>query len=190
MRANAATGVQEPSLSAEFTSLYKQLSDAGDTAAIAAYNVHPIHALRSRTYDVGVDQNIIGQKLILKAGYFHNQFNHQLDYVDSGTLRTVFGIDTSTARLYGALLNTLAFSAQGFEGELQYAPDSHILLRAGYTYMSSVVEQSFSTDAAYNGTSAQNPNLPGVPIGSSYPLVGQRPFRRPPQTGFFFDSDL
>ena len=37
LRANAATGVQEPSLSSEFTSLYKQLSDAGDTAAIAAY---------------------------------------------------------------------------------------------------------------------------------------------------------
>ena len=72
-----------------------------------------MQALRSRTYDVGVDQNIIGQKLILKAGYFHNQFNHQLDYVDSGTLTTVFGIDTSTAFLYGALLNTLAFQRAG-----------------------------------------------------------------------------
>ena len=184
-RFNAATGVQEPSLSSEFTSLYKQLSDAGDSAAIAAYDVRPIQALRSRTYDVGVDQNIIGQKLILKAGYFHNQFNHQLDYVDAGTLRTVFGIDTSTAQLFGALLNTLAFRAQGFEGELQYAPNNRILLRGGYTYMASMVEQSFSTDAASNGTSAENPNLPGVPIGSSYPLVGQRPFRRPPQTGFF-----
>jgi iron complex outermembrane receptor protein/vitamin B12 transporter len=58
-------------------------------------------------------------------------------------------------------------------------------MRGGYTYLASLVEQSFSSDAAANGTSAQNPNLPGVPIGSSYPLVGQRPFRRPPQTGFF-----
>ena len=100
-------------------------------------------------------------------------------------MKTVFGIDTSTAFIYGALLNTLAYRAQGFEGELQYAPNSHILLRGGYTYLASIVEQSFSTDAAANGTSAQNPNLPGIPIGSSYPLVGQRPFRRPPQTGFF-----
>jgi iron complex outermembrane receptor protein/vitamin B12 transporter len=185
IRANAATGVQEPSLSNEFNSLYKQLSDAGSSDLIAAYNVKPIQALRSRTYDIGVDQNIFGQKLILKAGYFHNQFSHQLDFVDSGTLRSVFGIDTTKAQLFGALLNTLAYRAQGFEGELQFAPTPHIFIRGGYTYLASLVEQSFSSDAAANGTSAQNPNLPGVPIGSSYPLVGQRPFRRPPQTGFF-----
>jgi iron complex outermembrane receptor protein/vitamin B12 transporter len=185
LRANAATGVQEPSLSSEFTSLYKQLSDAGDTASIAAYHVRPMQALRSRTYDIGVDQNIIGQKLILKAGYFHNQFNRQVEYVDAGTLKNVFGITTNTAFFYGALLNTLAFRAQGFEGEMQYAPSNHILLRGGYTYLASVVEQSFSTDAINNGTAAQNPNLPGIPIGSTTPLVGQRPFRRPPQTGFF-----
>jgi len=185
LRANAATGVQEPSLSIQFTSLYQQLLDAGDTAAIKAYNVKPIQALRSRTYDVGIDQNILNQKLILKAGYFHNQFTHQIDFVDSGTLLRVFGIDTSTAQLYGAVLNTLAYRAQGFEGELQYQPRNSILIRGGYTYLASLVEQSFSTDAAYNGTLAENPNLPGIPIGSSYPLVGQRPFRRPPQTGFF-----
>jgi vitamin B12 transporter len=185
IRANAATGVQEPSLSSEFTSLYRQLLDAGAADLIAAYNVRPIQALRSRTYDIGVDQNILNQKLILKAGYFHNQFSHQLDFVDSGTLKTVFGIDTSTAFIYGALLNTLAYRTQGFEGEMQYAPSSHILVRGGYTYLASLVEQSFSTDAAANGTAAENPNLPGIPIGSSYPLVGQRPFRRPPQTGFF-----
>jgi iron complex outermembrane receptor protein/vitamin B12 transporter len=108
-----------------------------------------------------------------------------MDFVDSGTLKNVFGIDTSTAFIFGALLNTLAFRAQGFEGEAQFAPTNHILLRGGYTYLTSVVEQSFSSDAASNGTSAQNPNLPGVPIGSTAPLVGQRPFRRPPQTGFF-----
>ncbi|WP_035349034.1 TonB-dependent receptor [Edaphobacter aggregans] len=185
LRANAATGVQEPSLLSEFNSLYKQLSDAGRPDLIASYNVQPLRALRSRTFDVGVDQNILNQKLILKAGYFHNQFSHQLDFVDSGTLLHVFGIDTSTAFIYGALLNTLAYRAQGFEGELQYAPTSRILVRGGYTYLASLVEQSFSTDAIANGTAAQNPNLPGIPIGASSPLVGQRPFRRPPQTGFF-----
>ncbi len=185
LRANAATGVQEPSLSTQFTSLYQQLSDAGATDLIAAYHVQPVQALRSRTFDLGIDQNIFGHALILKAGYFHNQFSHQIDYVDTGTLLNVFNIDTSTAQLFGALLNTLAYRAQGFEGELQFAPTNRILLRGGYTYLASLVEQSFSTDAAANGTSAENPNLPGVPIGSSYPLVGQRPFRRPPQTGFF-----
>lgn len=185
LRANASTGVQEPSLSNEFTSLYKQLSEAGATDLITTYNVRPIQALRSRSYDLGIDQNIFGQQLILKAGYFHNQFSHQLDYIDSGTLKTVFGIDTQKAQLFGALLNTLAYRAQGFEGELQFAPTQRIFMRAGYTYLASLVEQSFSTDAAANGTLYENPNLPGIPIGSSYALVGQRPFRRPPQTGFF-----
>ncbi|HZY63165.1 MAG TPA: TonB-dependent receptor [Edaphobacter sp.] len=185
LRANVATGVQEPSLSIQFTSLYGQLVAAGNTAAIDAYHVKPIQALRSRSYDVGIDQNIFGQKLILKAGYFHNIFDHQIDYIDSGTLQRVFGIDTSVAKLYGAELNTLAFRAQGLESELQYKPTRHIFLRGGYTYLASIVLQSFSTDAAANGTAADNPNLPGIPIGSSYPLVGARPFRRPANTGFF-----
>lgn len=185
LRANVATGVQEPSLSVQFTSLYGQLEQAGNTAAIDAYHVRPIQALRSRSYDLGIDQNILGQKLIFKAGYFHNIFDHQIDFIDSGTLQKVFGIDSSVAKLYGAELNTLAFRAQGLESELQYQPVRHVFLRGGYTYLASVVLQSFSTDAAANGTAAENPNLPGVPIGSSYPLVGARPFRRPAHTGFF-----
>jgi vitamin B12 transporter len=185
LRANAATGVQEPSLSIQFTSLYGQLLQAGNTAAIKAYNVRPIGALRSRTYDLGIDQNILGQKLILKAGYFHNIFDHQIDYIDSGTLQKDFGIQSSVAKLYGAELNTLAFRAQGLETELQYQPLTHLFLRGGYTYLNAVVLQSFSTDAINNGTATTNPNLPGVAIGSSYPLVGARPFRRPPHVGFF-----
>ncbi|MBN9617367.1 MAG: TonB-dependent receptor [Acidobacteriales bacterium 59-55] len=185
LRANFATGVQEPSLLIQFNSLYGQLLDAGNTAAIDAYHVKPINALRSRTYDFGIDQNIFGQKLILKAGYFHNIFDHQIDYIDKGTLQNVFGIQSSVAKLYGAELNTLAFRAQGLETELQFQPVTRIFLRGGYTYLASVVLQSFSTDAVANGTAATNPNLPGVPIGSSYPLIGARPFRRPPHTGFF-----
>ncbi|MCU1322884.1 MAG: TonB-dependent receptor plug [Acidobacteriaceae bacterium] len=185
LRANAATGVQEPSLIVQFTSLYGQLQQAGNTAAISVYNVRPIGALRSRTYDIGIDQNILGQKLIVKAGYFHNIFDHQIDYIDAGTLQSVFGIRTSVAKLFGAELNTLAYRAQGLETEVQYQPIQHVFLRGGYTYLNAVVIQSFSTDAISNGTSATNPNLPGVAIGSSYPLVGARPFRRPAHTGFF-----
>ncbi len=185
LRANVATGVQEPSLLVQFTSLYGQLLEAGNTTAIAAYNVKPINALRSRTYDIGIDQNIFGEKLIFKAGYFHNVFDHQIDYIDSGTLQADFGIKSSVAKLYGAELNTLAFRAQGLETELQYQPITHVFLRGGYTYLNAVVLQSFSTDAISNGTATTNPNLPGVAIGSTYPLIGARPFRRPPHTGFF-----
>jgi vitamin B12 transporter len=185
LRINVATGVQEPSLAIQFSSLYSQLLLSGNSAAIAAYRIAPIGPSRSRTYDAGVEQNVLGQKLILKVGYFHNQFSHQFDYVDTGTLKADFGIQTGLSSIYGAEINSLAFRAQGIETEIQYQPSQRLFLRGGYTYLDAVVEQSFSTDAAYNGTSAENPNLPGIPIGSTYPLVGARPFRRPPNTGFF-----
>ena len=89
LRANAATGVQEPTLALEFNSLYTQLLAAGDTADIAQYHIAPQAAERSRTYDVGVDQNIFGEKLTLKAGYFHNVFDQQLEGVDAAALNSI-----------------------------------------------------------------------------------------------------
>jgi iron complex outermembrane receptor protein/vitamin B12 transporter len=155
----------------------------GDTADIAKYNVTPAGPQRSRTYDIGVDQNLINQKLILKAGYFHNQFSHQLEFIGSNGLEHCFNIPVNIAtQIPFASLNSLAYRTQGAELELQYQPFSRVFLRGGYTYLASLVEQSFSSD---NITPALNPNLPGIPIGALSPLVGQRPFRRPPQTGFF-----
>jgi iron complex outermembrane receptor protein/vitamin B12 transporter len=58
-------------------------------------------------------------------------------------------------------------------------------VHGGYTYLDAVVTQSFSSDAYSNGTASNNPNLPGIAIGAEGPLIGARPFRRPPHTGFF-----
>jgi vitamin B12 transporter len=186
LRVNVATGVQEPSLAVDYTSLFTELQQAGNTAAIRAYGITPIRELRSRTYDFGIDQNIRGEKLVLKAGYFHNQFSHQIEYVDSGTLKQYFGITGYIPNFYGADLNSLAFRAQGIETELQWQPFTRFFVRGGYTYLDAVVEQSFSSDAiaARNGYASENPNIPGIAIGES-PFVGARPFRRPPHTGFF-----
>ena len=184
LRATFAKGVHEPSLEDEFSSLYRQLANAGQTAAIAAYGVGPLNATRSRTYDIGIEQNLKSDRLVVKLGYFHNQFDHQLDFIDANTLATDFGIRTGLSGIYGAELNSLAYRAQGVEAEIEGKAGKFWFFRGGYTYLDAVVEQSFSTDAAYNGTSTTNPNLPNVPIGSSYPLVGARPFRRPPHTGF------
>ncbi|MEO8869345.1 MAG: TonB-dependent receptor [Granulicella sp.] len=188
LRVNVATGVQEPSLAVEFSSLYKLLQEAGDTADIAAYRITPLGPQRSRTFDVGVDQNILGEKLIFKGGYFHNQFSHQIEYVGSGDLAKFFGITpTNAAFFYGGEVNSLAFRAQGLETELQYQPFHRLFVRGGYTYLATVVTQSFASDAtaARQGFATMNPNIPGVAIGGSSPLVGARPFRRPPHTGFF-----
>ncbi len=179
LRANVATGVQEPSLIAQLTSLSTLLQQTGNST----FNIAPITAERSRTYDFAVDQNILNQKLILKAGYFHNQFNHQLEFIGAPGLEHYFNIPASIAtQLPPASLNSLAYRTQGFEGELEYRPFNHLFLRSGYTYLASIVEQSFASDTV---TPAFNPNLPGIPIGALSPLIGNRPFRRPPSTGFF-----
>ncbi len=186
LRVNAATGVQEPTLGIQFASLYTQLQQAGDTADIAKYHVMPAGPERSRSYDGGVDQNIRGEKLMLKVDYFHNSFNHQLEGVDSGALQQIFHFSPSTAQMvFTPYLNSLAFRAQGFETELRWQPLSRFIVRGGYTYLNAVVTQSFSSDAYSNGTASNNPNLPGVRIGAEGPLIGARPFRRPPHTGFF-----
>jgi vitamin B12 transporter len=183
LRANAATGVQEPSVIAQLTSLETLLEQTGNGSAIATYNIHPITAERSRTYDIGIDQNILNQKLILKAGYFHNQFNHQLEFIGPNGLERYFNIPQNIAiQIPAASLNSLAYRTQGLELEVQYRALNHLFLRGGYTYLASLVEQSFSSD---NATPSTNPNLPGIPIGALSPLVGSRPFRRPPNTGFF-----
>ena len=188
LRANAATGVQEPTLAIEFGSLYTQLVAAGDTSDIALYHVTPQSAERSRTYDVGVDQNILGERLTLKAGYFHNVFDHQLEGVGAEALDQYFNLNIQPGvGLYTAYVNSLAYSAQGGEVEVAWQPRPHFLFRGGYTYLDAKVLRSFSSDAvaANQGEPTENPNLPGIAIGALGPLVGARPFRRAPNTGYF-----
>jgi iron complex outermembrane receptor protein/vitamin B12 transporter len=189
-RANAATGVQEPSLVLQFDSLYTQLLANGDTADIAAYHIGPQTAQRSRTYDLGLDQNILGEKLTLKLGYFHNVFDRQLEAVQPAALDQYFGFNLNPSvadDIYDAYVNSLAYRAQGAEVELAWQPRPHFLVRGGYTYLDAKVVQSFASDAvaANQGIPNENPNIPGVAIGFESPLVGARPFRRAPQTGYF-----
>ena len=196
IRGNVATGVQEPSLAVDFSSLYTQLAIAGNTAAISQYGIRPIRELRSRTLDVGVDQNIRGEKLVLHVGYYHNQYSHQIEFVDPGTLQQYFNLPICVygqpqtngciPNVYGADVGSQAFRAQGVETEIDWRPTARWSVRGGWTYLDAVVEQSFSSDeiAIQGGYASENPNISGVPIGES-PFVGARPFRRSPHTGFF-----
>jgi iron complex outermembrane receptor protein/vitamin B12 transporter len=79
-------------------------------------------------------------------------------------------------------VNSQAFRAQGFEAELEYRIGKGLSARGGYTYLDAVVQRSFSSDAI--GPSF-NPSLPNVPIGVDTPLIGARPFRRAPHSGYF-----
>ncbi len=181
-------GVQEANLAAGLGSLYNTLLQAGKTQAIAQYGIAPVGALRNRTYEGGLEQSVYKQRLLVRVNYFHNQFGRQIEYVSSGDIQRYFGVPLSTLApgSYGAYLNSLDFRAQGLESEAEYRPLTHLFLRGGYTFLDARVERSFSGDvtAVLGGVPNANPNYPGVAIGSSSPLVGARPFRRAPHTGF------
>ncbi len=188
LRFNFSKGVQEPSLGIQTSSLYATLVAAGNTAAIQQYGISPIHAPRVRTYEGGLDQNIYADRLVFKGSVFHNQFGRQVEFVGSSDLTQYFGIPLGTIdqASYGAYLNSLDFRAMGAEGEIQYSAPHRLFFRGGYTYLDARVQKSFSGDVTMvlSGSANVNPNYPDTPIGAYSPLVGARPFRRAPHTGF------
>jgi iron complex outermembrane receptor protein/vitamin B12 transporter len=70
----------------------------------------------------------------------------------------------------------------GAEAEVELNLGHGFTARGGYTYLDAVVQHSFSSSAL---APAFNPNFPTIPIGTSTPLVGSRPFRRAPHSGDF-----
>jgi vitamin B12 transporter len=189
---NFAKGVKEPTIDDQFGSLYTFLLENGGAATIKQLGISPIGAEESRSYDGGIEQSLFDEHLLLRATYFHNEFGRQIEYV-GGNLVPQLLPQLSPAQqqllesflesegAYALTLNSMAFRAQGLESEVEYGIGKNIFMRGGYTYLEGQVQRSFSSDAVGPST---NPNIPGVLIGNDSPLIGARPFRRPPHTGF------
>ena len=199
IRASFARGYQEPSLEAQFSSLYDFLAgQPGGQQAIQQFRITPIVQQQSRTYEGGVAQSFLSERGMLRVGYFHTQYGRQLEPVPATEVPLLLPQLSATERdaleslisQAGPLdFNSGAFRAQGIESDLEYTVFRTLFLRAGYTYLDAVVNRSFTSDAL---TPAFNTGLPGgpapgfasVPIGAFTPLVGARPFQRPPHAGF------
>ncbi len=195
---NFARGYQEPTLNQQFGSLYSFLLANGGQATAAQDGIAPIGAELSRSYDGGVEQSLFSERATVRATYFHNEFGNQIEAVPASLVPTLLPNLTPAQQqqlqaqlnndfAYELDLNSLSWSAQGVETEVDYGLGRNIYIRAGYTYLNAKVQHSFqSTQCLEAGTTAPcaNPNFPGVAIGDYAPLVGGRPFRRPPQTGF------
>jgi len=189
---NFAKGYQEPTIDQQFGSLYRFLLANGGQAAVTQYGVAPIGAELSRSYDGGIEQSLFSEKVIAKVTYFHNELGNQIEAVPASAVPQLLP-NLSAAQqqqleaflnnnfAYELDLNSMSYRAQGVESEVEYGLGKNIFLRGGYTYLDAVVQRSFSSDALAPST---NPNYPGIPIGNYSPLVGARPFRRPPHTGF------
>lgn len=176
-------GVKEPSIFYEAHSLYRLLrAQRNGPALVREYGVSPIGPQQSRSYDAGVDQELWGGRGRVSITVFHNEFANEVEYVPSQFL-PLLGISDAViaqANQFGAAVNSLAFRAQGLETELQYRW-RNVAIRGGWTYLDAVVQRSFSSSALQP---VNNPLFPQILIGAYSPLVGARPFRRAPHTGY------
>jgi vitamin B12 transporter len=176
-------GIKEPSIYYQSISLYDIFAALPNGAAlINQYHVSPIGPETSRTYDGGVDQQLWNGRARITLTYFHNEFTNGVEFVPQSALLAL-GLPAASdpAVQFGAAVNSQAFRAQGAEIATEYQIGSHLFARGGYTYLDALVQQSFSSESL----PSYNPNFPTIAIGAFSPLVGARPFRRAPQSGYF-----
>ncbi len=179
-------GIKEPSVFQQTSSLFDILAALPNgNDLISQFHVAQIGAENSRTFDGGIDQELWSGRARMGLTYFHNEFTNGVEYVPQAAL---FALGVPEANLSalknGAYVNSQAFRSQGLEFEAEYKINNHLFARGGYTYIDAAVQHSFSNDA-FCPSCNQNPNFPGVDIGAFSPLVGARPFRVAPHTGYF-----
>ena len=197
---NFGDAVREPTLTDQYGSLYQFLVTNGYQSVAQQLHISPLSAPATRTYEGGVEQGFWSQRIMFRTSYFHNQFGRDIEYVGGRVLPDLIPGLTAAQKQeletalgfyytnnYGLTMNTEAFKAQGLEATLETGLGRSIFFRAGYTYLDAVVQRSFDSDneALLGGA---EPTYKGIPIGALSPLVGARPFRRPPNSGYFTAS--
>lgn len=182
---NFSKGVQEPSIFQQFESLDSLLLQYGEGSIASRYSIRPINDEQTRSYDGGLEQSFLSQRLLMDVNYYHNELGRQIEFVNASLLPELGvaqTVATAINSVYGgADVNTLAYRAQGIEVQLQSQIATRVYARGGYTYNDAVVQRSFASSAI---SPIVNPLIPDVEIGASSPLVGARPFRQPPHVGF------
>jgi vitamin B12 transporter len=177
---NAGKGIKATSATAVDKALYTLLQKTTTGAALAASaGIGPIGPERGRNLDIGLEQGLWQGRVRARASYFNNEFFDLIEFV-SNNLLPQFGVpaDVAAAASPGAYVNSQSYKAQGVEMSAD-AMFGRIRLAGSYTYLDAVVTKSLSSSV----TPQFNPLFPGIPIGGFTALVGQRPFRRPANTG-------
>jgi len=195
---NYGDAVREPSLTDQFYSLYNFLATSGGRSTIQQLSITPLSAPYVRTYEGGLEQYFLSQRVIFRTSFFHNEFGRQIEYVGLDLVPELLPNLTAaqqkqletflqTAGAYELSINSEAYRALGVETSAESGIGRSIFLRGGYTYLDAVVLRSFTNnDAALLGPIPTYQNIPnGIPIGADSPLQGARPFRRAPHTGYF-----
>jgi vitamin B12 transporter len=185
LKFNYGQGIQEPDIFSADNSLFALLSQLPNgPQLISQFHLGPIGAVRSRSFDAGVEQLFWDGHAKLGLTFFDNHFSDEIEFVSPGGLGRL-GVPNSVIALtpFGASVNSLATRSIGAETELEVGLGHGFTLRAAYTYLDGIVRRSFSSDELLPSF---NPLFPTIPIGAFSPLVGNRPFNRAPHTGSFY----
>ncbi len=187
LHASFGKGIKEPNVFQQTSSLFDILSEVTDgSELIAQFHVGQIGPENSRTYDGGVDQELWNGRARLGLTYFHNEFTNGIEFVpQSGLAELGVPHNLLPAVEFGAYVNSEAFRALGLEFEAEYKISSRLFARGGYTYTDAVVQRSFSSDQGVGESFNPAFNFGNIPIGAFSPLVGARPFRVAPHSGYF-----
>lgn len=191
---NYGDAVREPSLTDQFYSLYSFLQMNGGQSTIDELHISPLAAPTTRTYEGGVEQSFLNQRLVFRTSFFHNEYGKQIEYVGLNLVPQLLPNLTPAEQnqleqflqangAYELSVNSQASRALGVEATVESGIGRNIFLRGGYTYLDAVVQRSYAnSDEELLGPI---PTYEGIPVGATSPLQGARPFRRPPHTGFF-----
>jgi vitamin B12 transporter len=175
LRSNFAKGIKEPSTYEQANQLWALLTPAERTE----YDVSQVGPERSRVFDFGFQQGLWHGRSRLELTYFQNRFYNLLTYLDPAALVSV-GVNPGAAAAseFGAYINASSENFKGAQVQIVTELGHGLRAQASYTYLDGVVTQTF-------GSPVYNPAFPGIGIGAFEPLLGARPFRRPPQSGSF-----
>jgi iron complex outermembrane receptor protein/vitamin B12 transporter len=208
---NYGDGVREATLAQQFGSLYQFLASCTACNGVTAQQLQigPLAAPATRSYEGGVEQAFWGERIVFRSSYFHNEFGREIESVGAvllpnlianltpaGKLALIQALGSKYTQDAGLYVNTGAFRAQGIETTIESGIGKSLFFRGGYTYLDAVQRRSFDSDneALMGGYAPSYPygctlgTTGCIAIGGYTPLVGARPFRRAPHTGFFTAS--
>ncbi len=173
---NLGQGIKAPSVYQGQNSLYQLV-----TGTPAGAGVEPLGPEESRGFDVGLEQALGAGRLRARIGYFNNTFENLLEFL-SRTQLVAAGVppDVAAGTAFGAYINSASYDAQGIELSADAAIGAGFRFGASYTYLDAEVTEAFGRNVTFN------PAFPGIPIGAYSPIVGERPFRRPANSGTLF----
>ncbi|HUE42147.1 MAG TPA: TonB-dependent receptor [Candidatus Sulfotelmatobacter sp.] len=184
LKFNFGKGITEPSIFNQGASLFALLSGVdGGAGIIANDHISPVGPERSRSFDFGVEQNLLQNRARLGLTLFHNDYYNLIEFVSASAL-PLLGVPPDAVAAAqaagGATINSDSFRALGAEITLDTNLGHGFRASGVYTYLAATVTKSFTGDALAPST---NPEFPDIPIGAFAPLVGARPFNRAPHTG-------